>query len=89
MKEAKGDYLWKQTKGTGSTPLSFEKVLETAHTADKWITSSFSSLNNMKTTNPNYAAFDAFKKGEVYSFEVKTGKTGGVIYYEKVPLVPI
>lgn len=88
MKEAKGDYLWKQTKGTGSTPLSFEKVLETAHTADKWITSSFSSLNNMKTTNPNYAAFDAFKKGEVYSFEVKTGKTGGVIYYEKSPSRP-
>ena len=38
--------------------------------------------------NPNYAAFDAFKKGEVYSFEVKKGKTGGVIYYEQSPSRP-
>lgn len=88
MKDAKGDYLWKKTKGTGSTPLSFEKVLENAHAANKWITSSFNSLEDMKKTNPNYAAFDAFKKGEVYSFEVKLGKTGGVIYYEKSPSRP-
>jgi iron complex transport system substrate-binding protein len=88
MKDAKGDYLWKKTKGTGSTPLGFEKVLETAHNADKWITGSFKSLNDMKTVNPNYTAFDAFKKQEVYSFEVKQGKTGGVIYYEKSPSRP-
>ena len=88
MKDAKGDYLWKQTEGTGSTPLGFEKVLETAHAADKWITSSFTSLNDMKKVNPNYAAFKAFKKGEVYSFEVKKGKTGGVIYYEQSPSRP-
>ena len=88
MKVAKGNYLWKQTEGTGSTPLGFEKILETAHAADKWITSSFTSLNNMKAVNPNYAAFDAFKKGEIYSFEVKQGKTGGVIYYEQSPSRP-
>ena len=88
MKDAKGDYLWKNTEGTGSTPLSFEKVLETAHAANKWITSSFDSLEDMKKVNPNYTAFDAFKKGEVYSFEVKKGKTGGVIYYEKSPSRP-
>lgn len=88
MKDAKGDYLWKQTEGTGSTPLSFEKVLETAHNADKWITSSFASLDEMEKVNSNYAAFDAFKKGEIYSFEVKKGKTGGVIYYEQSPSRP-
>ncbi|CCG52888.1 Probable ABC-type iron(III)-transport system, binding protein precursor component [Flavobacterium indicum GPTSA100-9 = DSM 17447] len=88
MKDAKSNYLWQHTEGTGSTPLSFEKVLEVAHAADKWITSGFSSLNEMKNANPNYAAFDAFKKGEVYSFEVKKGKTGGVIYYEQSPSRP-
>ena len=88
IKDAKGNYLWKDTEGTGSTPLSFEKVLETAHAAKKWITSSFDSLDDMKKMNPNYAAFDAFKDGEVYSFEVEKGKTGGVIYYEKSPSRP-
>lgn len=88
MKDARGNYLWQHTEGTGSTPLSFEKILEVAHTADKWITSGFSSLSDMKKMNSNYAAFDAFKKGEVYSFEVKKGKTGGVIYYEKSPSRP-
>jgi iron complex transport system substrate-binding protein len=88
MKDAKGNYLWQHTEGTGSTPLSFEKVLEIAHAADKWITSGFNSLNDMKKVNSNYAAFDAFKKGEAYSFEVKKGKTGGVIYYEQSPARP-
>lgn len=88
MKDAKGNYLWKETEGTGSTPLSFEKVLETAHLANKWITSSFESLEDMKKVNPNYEAFEAFKKGEVYSFEVLKGKTGGVVYYEKSPSRP-
>lgn len=88
MKEAKGNYFWKNISGTGSTPLSFEQVLVKAQKADKWITGGFNSLLEMKQTNSNYAAFQAFSSREVYTFENKKGKTGGVIYYELGPSRP-
>lgn len=89
LKEAKGNYLWSNTSGTGSLSLSFETVFEKASTADIWITSGqFSSLAEMKNSNPHYTKFDAFKHKNVYSFSGKKGKTGGVLYYELAPNRP-
>ena len=89
LKQAKGNYLWAQTSGTGSLSLSFETVFEKASTADIWITSGqFSSLAEMKNSNQHYAKFKAFKNKNVYSFSGKKGKTGGVLYYELAPNRP-
>ncbi|MEI7510043.1 MAG: ABC transporter substrate-binding protein [Flavobacterium sp.] len=89
LKEANGNYLWSETKGTGSLGLSFETVLEKAKTADVWITSGqFSTLESMKTANPHYVQFNAFQHKNVYSFAGKKGKTGGVLYYELAPNRP-
>jgi len=89
LKEAKGNYLWSATSGTGSLSLSFETVFEKAATADVWITSGqFSSLKEMTDMNPHYAKFDAFKNKNVYSFSGKKGKTGGILYYELAPNRP-
>ncbi|MBF6642281.1 ABC transporter substrate-binding protein [Flavobacterium sp. J49] len=89
LKEAKGDYLWAATSGTGSLSLSFEAVFEKAKNADIWITSGqFSSLKEMTDRNPHYAQFTAFKNKNVYSFSGKKGKTGGILYYELAPNRP-
>ncbi len=89
LKEAKGNYIWADTKGTGSLSLSFETVLEKAKNADIWITSGqFGSLKEMTSSNPHYAQFKAFQQKNVYSFAGKKGKTGGVLYYELAPNRP-
>lgn len=89
LKQANANYLWSDTSGTGSLSLSFETVFEKAALADVWITSGqFSSLTEMTNSNPHYAKFDAFRSKNVYSFNGKKGKTGGVLYYELGPNRP-
>lgn len=89
LAQAKGNYLWKETSGTGSLSLSFETVLEKAKDADFWITSGqFLSLEQMTEANPHYEQFKAFQNKNVYSFTRKKGKTGGVLYYELAPNRP-
>ncbi|MES2748433.1 MAG: ABC transporter substrate-binding protein [Bacteroidota bacterium] len=89
LKEAHSNYLWQETKGTGSLALSFETVFERAATADFWITSGqFSSIKEMTDANPHYDQFKAFQNKNVYSFSGKKGKTGGILYYELAPNRP-
>ncbi len=89
LKQANGNYLWHETKGTGSLSLSFETVYEKAATANIWITSGqFSSLKEMSDSNPHYKKFNAFRNKNVYSFSRKKGKTGGILYYELAPNRP-
>jgi iron complex transport system substrate-binding protein len=83
LKEANGNYLWKDSKGTGSLALSFESVLDKAKDADFWIgPGQFGSIKQILESNPNYIYFKAVKNKNVYSFSTKRGKTGGAIYYE-------
>ena len=83
LKEANGNYLWKNSKGTGSLALSFESVLDKAKEADFWIgPGQFTSIKEILDNNPNYIHFKAVATKKVYSFSIKKGKTGGVIYYE-------
>ena len=89
LKEANAHYLWEDTSGTGSLSLSFETVLEKAAHADIWITSGqFATFKEMTEANPHYAQFDAYQNKNVYSFNAKKGKTGGVLYYELGPNRP-
>jgi iron complex transport system substrate-binding protein len=83
LKEAGGDYIWKETEGTGSLSLTFETVFDKAENADFWIgPGQFTSINEILKANPNYKHFKAVQTGNVFSFSSKRGKTGGVIYYE-------
>ena len=82
FKDAKTNYLWNQTAGTGSLSLPFETVLEKAKNAEFWFQGSFSSLQEMQNSNIHYNQFDAFTNKKIYSFAAKKGKTGGVLFYE-------
>ncbi|RZJ30426.1 MAG: ABC transporter substrate-binding protein [Flavobacterium sp.] len=87
IKDAGGNYLWSETRGTGSLSMPFEKVFERAHDANFWIgPGQFSSLKELSDSNPHYVKFRAFQDKNVFSF--KTGKSGGVIYYELAPNRP-
>ena len=89
LKDAKADYLWADTDGTGSLSLAFETVLEKAENADVWMgPGQFTSLKEMTDTNPHYAQFKAFKTKNVYSYSSKKGATGGILYFELAPNRP-
>jgi iron complex transport system substrate-binding protein len=87
--DANGDYLWKNAKGTGSLSLSLESVLEKGNQAEVWIgPGQFTNLEEMKSANQIYAQFKAYKDKKVYSYSIRKGETGGVLYFELAPNRP-
>jgi len=87
--DANGDYLWKESKGTGSHSLNLESVLEKGKEAQYWIgPAQFTSLEHMYETHSVYSKFDAFQQKKIYSFNTVKGATGGVLYYELAPNRP-
>lgn len=87
--DANGNYIWKDTKGTGSFSLSLESILDKAEQAEVWIGPSYyTNLNQLKEAHVVYEQFDAFKKNQVYSFTNKVGETGGLLYFELAPNRP-
>lgn len=87
--DANGDYLWKDSEGTGSLSLNLESVLDKGHNADIWIgPGQFTSLDEMKNASQVYTQFKAYKSGQVYTYSMKKGETGGVIYFELAPNRP-
>lgn len=83
LEDAYTVYLWKDTKGTGSLSLSLESVLDKGQYAEFWIAPGFySSKKSMLEDSPHYKEFDAYKTGNLYTYALTKGKTGGVIYFE-------
>jgi iron complex transport system substrate-binding protein len=89
LKDAQANYLWKDTKGTGSVSLPFEIILEKAQQAEFWIApGDFSSLKQMSDSNPHYSEFESFKNKKVYSYALNKGAKGGILYFEWSPTRP-
>ncbi|WP_460219568.1 ABC transporter substrate-binding protein [Psychroserpens sp. MEBiC05023] len=83
LKDANTNYLWSDTKTTGSLSLSFEAVFEKAKDAQLWLSPSYyTSYTDLKTANSHYAEFDAFQHKNMYTFSNTIGETGGMTYYE-------
>ncbi len=85
--DAGADYVFKDLPGSGSTPLSFETVLDRAIHADVWMMkynlAEEMTYNDLRTEYTPYENFDAFKHRNVY-----TCNTGIVPYFEEFPLHP-
>ena len=89
IKDAGGQYLWADSRGTGSLSLPFEAVLEKAKDADVWIgPAQYTTLAEMTADNPHYSQFKAFRDKKVFSFSSKKGAKGGVVFYELAPNRP-
>lgn len=89
FKDANLNYLWNDTKGTGSLPLNLENVLEKAKNADYWLGCGMAATKKqLLGTNKHYSQFAPFKSNTVYTIASKKGPTGGLIYYEQSPIHP-
>ncbi|TPN82303.1 ABC transporter substrate-binding protein [Aquimarina algicola] len=89
FKDANTKYLWADSKTSGSLSLNFENVLEKGQHATLWIgAGNAKSIEELKEQNPRYELFEAFKNKTVYSSALRTGATGGLIYYELGPMRP-
>ena len=89
LKDAQANYLWADSKGTGSLSLPFETILEKAQEAEYWISpGDFSSLQQMSESNPHYKQFAAFQNKKVYSYAINKGAKGGIVYFEWSPTRP-
>lgn len=89
FKDANTNYLWKNTKGNGSLPLSIESVLDKGKDADYWVGCGlFENREDMLRSNQYYNSFIAFKQKEIYTYATKKGATGGLVYFEKSPTRP-
>ena len=87
FRDAGADYVWNDDTHTGSIGLSFESALEKAGKADFWLikynASNELTLKGLIEEYPNYALFDASKKGNIYICN-----TGKIPYYEELPVHP-
>ncbi|MBU2976332.1 ABC transporter substrate-binding protein [Zobellia sp. B3R18] len=89
LRDAKTDYLWKETPETGGIGLSLESVLATAQDADYWLNPSMlTSYEEVNESNKHYTQFKAYKDKTVFSNTIAKGETGGLLYYELGPMRP-
>ncbi|MDB2606644.1 ABC transporter substrate-binding protein [Zobellia sp.] len=89
LKDAKTDYLWRETTETGGISQSLETVLATAQHAEYWLNPSMlTTYKEMEESNEHYTQFDAFKTKKVFSNTIAKGPTGGLLYYELGPMRP-
>ncbi|MGO4919004.1 ABC transporter substrate-binding protein [Maribacter spongiicola] len=89
LEDANADYLWSTTDENGSLSLSWESVLDVGQHAEYWIgPAQFASYQELKSSSPHYAQFDAFQKGKIFSTANTLGETGGTLYYELGPQRP-
>jgi iron complex transport system substrate-binding protein len=87
--DAGADYLYKNTEGSGSLSYNLERVLKDAQNARFWIApGQYTSYAQMLENNKSYALFKAFQNKQLYTFALKKGATGGVVYYEEASMRP-
>jgi len=89
ISDANANYLWSDTKGTGSLSLSLESVLEKGQAAEFWVSpSQFIGYDEMWASNSHYKEFQAFKNKNIHTYSATTGPTGGLLFFELGPQRP-
>lgn len=89
IQDAGGNYIWKSLEGNGSAMLSVEDVVISAQKADFWIApGQFYAYKQLAKADPMIQHLEAYKNQKIYTFSLKKGKTGGVIYYEEASARP-
>jgi iron complex transport system substrate-binding protein len=68
ISDAGGNYIYKNTDGTGSLSLSPEKVLTDNRHTNIWINPGINNLMELKRKYPRSPLFDAYMKRKVYCY---------------------
>lgn len=81
------DYIFSYLPGQGSSPFSFEEVLDKGIAADFWLIKYNSSVDltysSLESSFSLYSQFDAFKNKKIYGCN-----TGKISFYEEYPMNP-
>ncbi len=89
IKDANANYIWAETKESGSLSLSWENVLQKGKNAEYWIApSQFTSYEDLGNASDHYKQFDAFKNRNIFTYAYTKGESGGLLYYELAPQRP-
>lgn len=89
LADAGAAYLWADDESTGSIPLAFESVFDTAAEADYWLNAGFvNSLAELQAADERYSEFAAFQKGKVWNNNKRQNANGGNDYYESAVAHP-
>jgi iron complex transport system substrate-binding protein len=72
MKDAGMDYLYKNTKGTGSNQYSLAKIITDEEKCTRWLNAEAKSMDELLRLNPKFAALHTVKIKQVYSYLNKT-----------------
>ncbi|RKS53293.1 iron complex transport system substrate-binding protein [Gillisia mitskevichiae] len=89
IQDANANYIYKDTKGSGSIALSFESVLDKSKDAAYWVApGQFQSFQQLLETSSHYKQFKAVHDKKVFTYSNSLGTSGGVLYYELAPTRP-
>jgi iron complex transport system substrate-binding protein len=78
IRDAGGDYLWKDDATSGSMPMNVESVIARAKDADLWLNPIASrSREELAGEDDRYSIFRAFRTGRVYNDNAKMDAGGG------------
>ncbi|MFK7795951.1 MAG: ABC transporter substrate-binding protein [Aureispira sp.] len=89
IRDAGGDYLWKENREVSGVPFDFEVVYAKALEADIWINQShYQQLPNLLRAEPMYADFKAVKEGRLYNYYKRASKNGGTDIFESAIVRP-
>ena len=68
INDASGNYLFKETKGTGSLLLDLEEVVLRSDSADVWIHPGYASYSELLNVNPKAKYLRPFNQDRVYCY---------------------
>lgn len=84
IKDAGGRYAWADNTAVGSASVDLEAQIQRAAKADVWINGSgWKSLAAMLEDEPRYAAFKAYRQGQVWGYDLRETPTGANDYWSR------
>lgn len=84
IKDAGGRYAWADNTAAGSASVDLEAQIQRAANADVWINGGgWKNLAVMLEDEPRYAAFRAYRQGQVWVYELRETATGGNDYWSR------
>jgi iron complex transport system substrate-binding protein len=84
IEDAAGRYAWADNTAVGSASVDLEAQVQRASGADIWINGGgWKSLAAMLEDEPRYAAFKAYRQGQVWVYERREKPNGGNDYWSR------
>ena len=83
IRDAGGEYLYSQNKGTRSVPIDMETAVRLAMEADVWChVNGFETIKDLTRRYPNVASAPCVQKGRVFADDRRRNNAGGNDYWE-------